>query len=369
MVGAPGIEPGTSCSQRSGSSSRPRLIRQGVGGVVVGHGHAPSPGIYPRELATADLSLSSGPKCVPLSLTADTLSYAVDSYLHACVAEGKAPKTVTAYGETLTQFLAICREQGLPNSAKAFTAQGVYAYLHAVAGRGVSFATRHRRYRETRAFFAWCERMGSIEVNPFAGVPNVRLESKIVRPFSVDEVHRLLAVCSGDNEFDVRNRAIILLLLDTGIRSGELRLLNIEDLDRNACRLHVRHGKGRRQRVVPFTQLPDLALEGYIDGFRGDSPGALFKTVATRHGSRRLNPYHLINLIKKLGARADVHAHPHRFRHTFATWAIEAGAREIDVQYLLGHSSSVMVRRYSATYDAEKAALNHRPFSPVANIT
>ena len=61
-----------------------------------------------------------------------------------------------------------------------------------------------------------------------------------------------------------------------------------------------------------------------------------------------------------VGARAGVHANPHRFRHTFATWAIGNHARELDVQYLLGHSTSAMVRRYSATYDAA--------FSPAARL-
>ena len=57
-------------------------------------------------------------------------------------------------------------------------------------------------------------------------------------------------------------------------------------------------------------------------------------------------------------------SHSHRFRHTFATWAIEQQAREIDVQRLLGHSTSAMLRRYTASYDAEKAAQAHASFSP-----
>ncbi len=56
--------------------------------------------------------------------------------------------------------------------------------------------------------------------------------------------------------------------------------------------------------------------------------------------------------------------HPHRFRHTFATWAIERQAREIDVQRLLGHSTLAMLRRYTVSYDAEKAAQAHASFSP-----
>ena len=60
---------------------------------------------------------------------------------------------------------------------------------------------------------------------------------------------------------------------------------------------------------------------------------------------------------------------PHRFRHTFATWAIRASARELDVHYLLGHSSPMMVRRYSATYDSEQAAAAHASFSPATQVS
>jgi integrase len=63
------------------------------------------------------------------------------------------------------------------------------------------------------------------------------------------------------------------------------------------------------------------------------------------------------------------HVHPHRFRHTFATWAIASQAREIDVQTLLGHSSMTMTQRYSRTYSSEQAVAAHASFSPVAQLT
>ena len=77
----------------------------------------------------------------------------------------------------------------------------------------------------------------------------------------------------------------------------------------------------------------------------------------------------LVVVYRRLGLRAGVvGVHPHRFRHTFATMAIRAAAREIDVQHLLGHSTSAMVRRYTRTYDAEQAALAHSRFSPVGQL-
>ena len=74
-------------------------------------------------------------------------------------------------------------------------------------------------------------------------------------------------------------------------------------------------------------------------------------------------------MFTRLGVRAGVsQVNPHRFRHTFATWAIRVNARELDVQYLLGHSSPMMVRRYSATYDSEQAAKAHAAFSPAMQL-
>lgn len=101
---------------------------------------------------------------------------------------------------------------------------------------------------------------------------------------------------------------------------------------------------------------------------RGNTPGPLFVT-SNGHGVLRpefpLGVNGLKQVLRRLGRRAGVpKVHAHRFRHTFATWAIQHDARELDVQYLLGHSSPDMVRRYSSSYRSEQAALRHYAFSP-----
>ncbi len=74
-------------------------------------------------------------------------------------------------------------------------------------------------------------------------------------------------------------------------------------------------------------------------------------------------------ILTRLGERAGVlHVYPHRFRHTFATWAIESGAREIDVQMLLGHSDLTMTQRYARTYTSEQAIRAHPQLSPVQRL-
>jgi integrase len=83
-----------------------------------------------------------------------------------------------------------------------------------------------------------------------------------------------------------------------------------------------------------------------------------------------LRPNGLKQMLRRRGSEAGVaRVHAHRFRHTFATWAIESDARELDVQYLLGHSCPDMVRRYASTYNSEQAARRHAAFSPAERLS
>jgi len=107
------------------------------------------------------------------------------------------------------------------------------------------------------------------------------------------------------------------------------------------------------------------AIRNYLVHFRGTEAGLLFLTC--RGMPLRTNAARTI--FRDLSHKAGVDdVHPHRFPHTFATWAIELHAREIDVQYLLGHSTPAMVRRYTTTYNAEKAARAHAMFSPADHL-
>ena len=228
-----------------------------------------------------------------LESTAPThLGTAIDAYLAACEVEAKSPRTVQAYRETLERFLAICRREGLADTVPTFRAEHAYRFLQVIAGDGVSLGTRHRRFRETRAFFSWRRRMDYCARSPFEGIPNVKVEQKVIQPLSEAEIHALLAMCDPTDECGCRNRAIILLFLDTGMRYAELHGLTLDDVDWTARRIHIRHGKGRKQRVVPFGDGPADALRAYVDAFRGEAPGALFLTIPRRRQPRRpMNPY------------------------------------------------------------------------------
>ena len=289
----------------------------------------------------------------------------IDLYLLRCQVEGKSPNTMKAYTETLSRFARIAKEEGFPKDVRRITSAHIYTYL----GRFTHYTleTRHRYFREVRCFFNWLVNAGHLQKNPFRSLHNVRLPQKIVRPFSAEEITRLLAACDPNRPVGARDRAILLVLLDTGIRCSELVQLDLDDLDLEAGRLRILHAKGNKQRVVPFASRCRDSLLHYLD-LRCQEPGPLF-LAANGHRTLRsgvgLQPNGLKQILIRLGRRTGIpKVHAHRFRHTFATWAIEADAREPDVQYLLGHSSPDMVRRYAATYNSEQAARRHASFSP-----
>ena len=167
-----------------------------------------------------------------------------------------------------------------------------------------------------------------------------------------------------------RDRALILFLLDTGLRASELCALSVGDVDLKTGQVDVKHGqnggaKGGKGRVVYLGKTARRSLWRYLasraDGADQDAP--LF--VGKLH--RRMNKGVLRQLVARLGEKAGVaHAHPHRFRHTFALTYLRSGGDVFTLQSLLGHRTLEMVQHYAriAQIDIEQA---HRRASPVDN--
>jgi integrase/recombinase XerC len=291
----------------------------------------------------------------------------IQTYLTACEVEGKSPNTVWSYRTSLADFRRVGKRIGLPESAEAYAISHVYAFLDEIRGRGVSPAYRHRRHREVKAFFSCCRRIDLIRENVFARVPLVKLEQQIIQPFSAADIEAMLAVQDRAKHHDCRNYALILFLLDTGVRASECVSIRLDDVDWERRRVRVLHGKGQKQRWVGIGERTVAALEDYIERFRGETAGCLF--LGSRSGTPIKTAHGLHVIFQRIAAASGVEGvHPHRFRHTFATWAIAASAREVDVQTLLGHSSMTMTQRYSRTYSSEQAVAAHAQFSPVGQL-
>jgi site-specific recombinase XerC len=203
-----------------------------------------------------------------------SLTELVDRYLLRCRAEGKSDQTVRAYAESLRRFLRALDEDGVLSTAEDVQEEHVYAFLARSAH--LSASSRNRYFRETRTFFSWLVSTGRLGESPFRHMKNVRLPEKVVQPYAAHEVLRLVAECPA-SPIGARDRAVLFLLLDTGLRVSELAQLDLDDVDIGALRVRVLHGKAGKQRVVPFSEACRNELLAYLSVRGPDTRAAVLR--------------------------------------------------------------------------------------------
>jgi site-specific recombinase XerD len=225
---------------------------------------------------------------------------------------------------------------------------------------------------------------GFVDTHIVRAIRSPKPEKRAIEPFTREEVEAMLEACERTEEYDregkatcsnarptaLRDRAMILLLVDTGIRASEMVAdprhdrdgLRICDIDRRDKSVKV-FGKGDKERIVRLSYGTVKAIWRYLVTRPDAQPtDPLFTNI---HG-RPFTVSGLGQTIKYLGERCGIHAYPHKFRHTFAINFLRNGGKTIELQHLLGHTTLEMVKRYVklAAVDLEEA---HRRASPVAN--
>lgn len=261
---------------------------------------------------------------------------AVESYRLYCRARGLAPKTLETYFsslEALRGFLVSSdADPPVPSNHQ------LRAFIALMLDRGLSHGTVRVRMRAVRAFCGFLVREGLTEASPFAGVEMPRPPSVYPSVLDAEAVRRLVEAARGGSWVQVRNQAILLTFLDTGMRLGELLRLNWEDADLGGFTIRIRHGKGGKERQVFLGRSLHRALRRWLD-LRGVAlpQGALF---ITRQGVR-LEKRNTQRIVERLAERAGFDGRritPHLLRHTFATHYIMNGGDPFSLQRILGHS-------------------------------
>jgi integrase len=164
---------------------------------------------------------------------------------------------------------------------------------------------------------------------------------------TADQMRALLAGCAGRDFVSRRDRAIVMLLADTGMRRAELAALRLDDVDLRARVAYV-VGKGRRPRTVPFGARTAQALDRYVRVRRLNPLSELPPLWLAEKGRGVLTPDGLRQMLERRGKGIGVRVHAHMFRHGFADAWLKAGGAEGDLQELAGWKSAQMVRRYAA---------------------
>ena len=220
--------------------------------------------------------------------------------------------------------------QSIEKPIKGITTEDLRNYLSDYQNsNAVSKVTIDNIRRNLSSFFAWLEDENYILKSPVRRIHRVKAESSVKETYSDEDLEKLRDGCT-----ETRDLAMIDILASTGMRVGELVRLNRTDIDFNE-RECVVFGKGDKERIVYFDARTKIHLQNYLDE-RTDDNQALF--VSLRAPFERLEIGGVESRLKKLGEVLDIDkVHPHKFRRTMATTAIDKGMPIEQVQKLLGH--------------------------------
>ena len=273
----------------------------------------------------------------------------VQLFLSAKKLEGCSERSLRYYASTLARFTASTAKQ-----AHEMTTDDIRDYLAGYSRDGRAGKTTVDNVRRVlSSFFSWLEEEDYIYKSPVRRIKKIRT-SRVLKPVYSDEsLEELRDSCK-----ELRDLAMVDLLTSTGIRVGELVQLNRRDID-FAARECVVHGKGDKERRVYFDARAKTHLLAYLSKRMDDAP-ALF--VSLHRPFKRLKISGVEARLRKLGEDAGVkNVHPHKFRRTLATKAIDKGMPIEQVQVLLGHSKIDTTLCY-AMVDQDNVKRSHRKY-------
>ena len=294
---------------------------------------------------------------------ASSLDRSVDGYLNfLATSRGLARNTLDAYGRDLAALLAFLSSRGRRDPG-AVASEDLVDYLGWLRESRLKAASVARRFSAARGWLRFLESTGVIKKNPAATVRSARLPRRLPRPWTREDVRRLLE-SPFDGRAGARDRAMLEALYGAGLRVSELVSLRLAQLNLEGGYVVV-IGKGNKERPVPLGVPAREALKAYLEGPRavllgGRTSPFVFVTARGRAMSRQ-------GFWKLLGRRALAlglpRVSPHRLRHSFATHLLDGGADLRAVQAMLGHADISTTQVYT---DVARSRLRelHRRFHP-----
>ena len=256
---------------------------------------------------------------------------------------GKSKRTIVAYSQTIKK---LCEFLGMK-----LTEVGTYDiryFLACMKENGVSDRSLENARANLSAFYQWLTLEEIINKNPCMKIAPIKYADKVRYPFSSVEIDSLRSACTCN-----RDRAMMELLLSSGVRVGELAKMKVTDIDFAHLSIHVYHGKGNKERTVYINDVCKAYLQKYLMS-RTETGDVLFygkkHTILTDSGIRKI--------LHQLGDAAGVtDVHPHRFRRTFATNLSKRGMDIQEIRKLMGHTNINTTLAYIYTDDQQTQSL------------
>lgn len=249
----------------------------------------------------------------------------IDAFVSAKRIEGCSKKTMKYYRTTIETMVA-----SINKGIRHIQTEDLRSYLTDYQSRNQSSrVTIDNIRRILSSFFSWLEDEDYILKSPVRRIHKVKTATNIKETYTDEDLEKMRDSCT-----ELRDLAIIDMLASTGMRIGEMVLLNKADINFNE-RECVVFGKGDKERIVYFDARTKIHLQNYIDSRTDDNP-ALFVTLRSPH--ERIKIGGIESRLREMGKKLAIQkVHPHKFRRTLATMAIDKGMPIEQLQQLLGH--------------------------------
>ena len=335
---------------------------------------------FPKTVAP-----DAGPSIPQLHCSA--LASLVEEWLSDCLIKQHSPRTIELRRILTRRLIWFLQEQNATNCGRS-ELRAFFAYLtnghqnangrwnkkEAASGdskrwtkplRPATIATYHRHFK---AFFSWAVAEEYLAESPMDRVPAPVVRDDQVQPFTNQQVEALIAATQRSN-YPKRDEAILLFLLDTGVRVSELCDLRMRDVDfiEGSARIH---GKGDKYRTVCFGRRATRTLRAYLRQEDRSPDDPLFISERGLDTGAKLTRWGVSQIIERLSKRASIQrarCGPHTFRHTFAVEFLRNGGNVFTLKEMLGHCGLAVTNRYVALAQADIQA-QHRQFSPADRL-
>lgn len=290
-----------------------------------------------------------------------TLRQHTQDFLMHCRQKGHSKGTMAAYKVSLDKFLAYADAAGVTR-AEDVTRQLMRSYADHLS-EVLSPGGAHARLRPVKTFFTWLEADEVLEKSPMRRVAMPKMPRKILPAIDAEQVQQLLEVARGSRH-PLRDRAVLAVLFDTGVRASELCGLQLEDVQTGG-RLHIRNAKGGRGRIVPISRAGLRHLTRYINTER---PETRLPEVFLANDETPLNRDSVKQMLERLCRSAGLPVFtPHTFRRGFAVNYLRNSGDVFSLQRILGHTSLEMTNRYAVLQDEDLKDV-HRRASPMSAL-
>ncbi len=281
--------------------------------------------------------------------TEDNSNQLIENFLAAKRVEGCSDKSMHYYRSTLHNAI-----DKIDKNVRHITTDDLRGYLNDYQqSSGATKVTVDNIRRILSSFFSWLEDEDYIVKSPVRRIHKVKVGKTVKETYSDEALEQMRDYCDG-----IRDLALIDLLASTGMRVGELVKLNREDIDfqNREC---IVTGKGDKQRKVYFDARTKIHLTRYLDERTDDNP-ALFVSLLAPYDRLQISGVEI--RLRRLGRKLNIpKVHPHKFRRTLATMAIDKGMPIEQVQHLLGHQSLDTTLQY-AMVNQTNVKMSHRKF-------